>query len=178
MMKGYRTADAYIQAFDKTVHGNFHVFIRQVHRFRREPVQFVSEEECRSAGFKIEVFEVYIVRMRGGGDNAVSLLLQTENGFPGIVLIPFPPPVYIEPLAGTEGYSLGNTETVSVFYNMYILNTESVAASQHRAGVVGLIDVLKDHGQVSGPTLQRFEKAFPPLGTDELHEIFYQFFFV
>jgi hypothetical protein len=84
-------------------------------------------------------------------------------------------PVYVQPLAASHGHLVVYAHHVAFLYEMHVLHAEAVAASQDRAGVVFLENILEHHAYVSRAFFEYCEQARFALRGDELLEVTDQF---
>jgi hypothetical protein len=81
------------------------------------------------------------------GYNAVSLSFQSCQCNRGIVLERFVT-VEVHPFGRSMRYAGIYLETILIFNNMYILKTETIAGTQHGAGILGLVNIFEDNGYI------------------------------
>jgi hypothetical protein len=152
---------AYIKAFGKTNHGDHDEIIGQFHGYGGQSGQFRSEDQ---GGFLIEGqgFRGKSILVRRGGNNPVTLFFQAGQTGNGIVAgaIVFKE---VEPFRGAKRHVRVDLIFVAVFDDVNVLNAKTIAGTQYRAGVVGLVYVFEGNGDMSGTEpngLLEFFKAF------------------
>ncbi len=139
--------DTDVQTFGKSNHGDPDKIIRQFKGSRGEPRQFCSEKQgCFF--FDAECLGGIVVFVGGRGYKAVSLLFTRFQAGGGFLLETV---VFFQgkPFGGAQGNIGIYLIFIPVFYDVYILDPEAVAGAQHRAGIVGLINIFKHHGKMA-----------------------------
>ena len=58
-----------------------------------------------------------------------------------------------------------------VFYDVDLLYPQAFAGAQHRAGVLGLVDVFQHNGDMAGPLPQDLSQTFPAFLVDETGQV-------
>lgn len=118
------------------------MFVGQCQCLAAQAGQFGAEHEHYRTTFQGQRLDFPAVGMGAGCDQPVALLLEPgtdtgQIGLRGAVA------VQAEPLGTSQGDFGIDLEGVLVFHEMDVLDAQGITTAQHGAGIMGLIDILK-----------------------------------
>ena len=160
-------ADGNIETFAEAGHGNQGIGVRLFQSGIAEPGQLCPKEQGHFA------INGNLVNGGGGGvggsgDEGIALGFEFAEAGGGVVGVGLVMAVEGEPTVCTNADVAVGRKIVAGFDGMDVLNPETIAASQDSAGVMGLVDIFQNDGDLTG--------SFAQDGTEAIAAIFRQKF--
>ena len=149
-----------VEALGEAVHGDAEVAFRSGQGGGGEAFVFGPEEE-RDGLVDGQGGEVVTGLVRRGGDEPVAAGLERLNRGLGTVIA-----VQGEPLRAAHGDVVVRAIVIATLDDVDILQAEAVATAEAGAGVVGLVDVFEEDGEMTGPLIEDGDDLFPLVVSD------------
>ena len=159
-----------VKALGEAVHRNLDVHVGMLQGVVGE-TGLLSAEDNRYRLVERQRVGREVVLMRTGGHNLIAFAVKQVECLGGVELVDV---VFMQVEPFRRAHHDVGVDVVNpfIFNDMDVLNACQVAASEHCAGVVRLIDVLKHYGEVTRAVLQHLlEALFSPVG-DVIREKF------